>query len=140
MSGSNAHPDGRFITLINCIDGRAHPPVVAWLQDTLPAVAFIDRITAPGVDAVLAGEVRNKHANIKAQVEISINAHYSNTVVVVGHHGCAGNPVSDEEHLRQIKQSVDLVQSWNLPVRVLGLWLNKLWQVEKVVDIAPDHS
>jgi carbonic anhydrase len=132
------HPEGRFVTLINCIDGRAHPPVRAWLEANLDHVALVDRITAPGVDGVMAAGLSEKLDDIRSQVEISINAHQSNTIAVVGHHNCAGNPVPKEEHLRQIKDDVATIVAWQLPVRVIGLWVNEAWQVEKILDTAED--
>lgn len=44
----------KFVTAINCIDGRAHFPVKTWLQASFDA-EFVDRITEPGVDKLLAG-------------------------------------------------------------------------------------
>jgi hypothetical protein len=61
---------------------------------------------------------------------ISVNHHKSGVVAVVGHHDCAGNPVGKEEHVRHIRKAMDTVKSWNLGVRVLGLWVNDKWEVE----------
>lgn len=65
---------------------------------------------------------------------ISINAHHSGAIVVAGHYDCAGNPVSKEEHLRHIKRCVEVIKSWKLPVRVVGLWVNEQWEVDVVAD------
>lgn len=127
---------GNFVTMLNCMDGRAHPPVTAWLQQNLENVDFVDRITEPGIDGVLVAGSAAKLAEIRNQIDISLNAHGSRVIALVGHHDCAGNPVSREEHLRQIDQGVSLIQSWGLPVRVIGLWVNDQWQVEKVRDTA----
>jgi carbonic anhydrase len=54
--------------------------------------------------------------------------------VIVGHHDCAGNPVSKEQHLKHIKKSVEKIESWNFKViKVIGLWVNDKWKVEEVV-------
>jgi len=42
-----------FGTAITCIDGRVHPPLVAWMQ-SLFSVAYVDLITEPGPDQVVA--------------------------------------------------------------------------------------
>lgn len=135
----------KFATVINCIDGRAHPPVTDWLQTNFDHLDFLDRITDAGVDGVLAFGSAEKLAHIRKQVLISVNAHKSRLVAVVGHDACAGNPVSPTQHIRHIRRAVEIVKSWQLPVRVVGLWLNEQWQVELIVDsgepVSPDgHS
>jgi len=64
-----------------------------------------------------------------------MSAHGSTTIAIVGHDDCAGNPVSKEMHLEQIKQCVQIVSSWGLS-RILGLWVNERWEVEVVCDTA----
>jgi hypothetical protein len=56
-------------------------------------------------------------------------------VAVVGHHDCAANPVSEAQHRQNIGQAVATVKSWDLPVKVIGLWVNSDWQVEVVTPI-----
>ena len=65
---------------------------------------------------------------------ISVNAHGSRTVPVVGHSDCAGNRVPDQTHLQQISRSAELLMTWGLDVRVLGLWVNRRWTVEVICD------
>jgi carbonic anhydrase len=69
--------------------------------------------------------------SIKSRVLISVNVHGSETIVMIGHHDCAGNPVSKEEHIRQGKECVKVLQSWKLPVKnILGVWINDNWTIE----------
>ena len=56
---------------------------------------------------------------------ISISHHKSSHIVISGHFGCAGNPVSEEEHFIHIKKSVDIVNSWNLDADVIGVWIDE---------------
>ena len=123
-----------FVTAINCIDGRAHRPVRDWLKASFDA-DFVDRITEPGADKALAGGSADVLETIKQQVLISVNAHNSETVAVVGHHDCAANPVSEAQHKQDIGEAVAAVQSWDLPVQVIGLWVSSDWQVEVVFPI-----
>ena len=44
-------------------------------------------------------------------------------------HDCAANPISEDEHLIQIRTSISLIKSWNLPVKVIGLWISDQWKV-----------
>jgi hypothetical protein len=126
---------GKFVTAINCIDGRAHRPVHDWLKASFDA-EFVDRITDPGADKALASGSEDVIERIKKEVLISVNAHSSNTVAVVGHHDCAAHPVSEAQHKQDIVEAMATVTSWNLPVQVVGLWVNSEWQVEVVSPAA----
>ena len=125
---------GKFVTAINCIDGRAHRPVHDWLKASFDA-EFVDRITDPGADKALASGSEDVIERVKKEVLISVNAHNSKIVAVVGHHDCAANPVSEAQHKQDIGEAMATAQSWNLPVQVIGLWVNSQWQVEVVSPI-----
>lgn len=124
---------GKFATAIECIDGRTKKPIIDWVQQHL-SVDFVDMITEPGPDKVLLQSSPEKLADIRRKVEISINAHNSRAVVVAAHHECAGNPVSRQEHIDAVTACTTLITSWNLDVRVIGLWVNDSWQVELITD------
>jgi len=126
-----------LVTAINCIDGRVHIPVINWLKASFDA-EFVDHITEPGADKVLAGGSADVLEAVKQKVLISVNAHNSKTVAVVGHHDCAANPVSEAQHKQHIGEAVVTAQSWDLPVQVIGLWVNSEWQVEVVSPIEGD--
>ena len=63
---------------------------------------------------------------------ISTEAHGSKLVVVSGHHGCAANPGSKEEHLPQINEWVKTIHSWNIGVEVIGVWVDENWSVNQI--------
>jgi carbonic anhydrase len=71
---------------------------------------------------------------LRAKTEISVNAHHSTAIAIVGHHDCAGNPVSKDEHLAQIREAVAYARDWGFPVKVIGLYVNDRWQVEEVTS------
>lgn len=138
-------PEGRFGTAINCMDGRVQEPVAAWVKANY-SVDFVDTVTVPGPDKVLAN-ARPRRARrwrrrsglqvaeeIRSRVAISVEAHGSNVVAVAGHADCAGNPVTEKEHRRHILRAVETVRSWGFPVTVVGLWVNSNRQVEVVSD------
>ena len=125
--------DGKFGTAINCIDGRTQNPVSQWIKENY-SVDYVDMITEPGCDKALIGVHTTKMDEIKSKVEISIYAHNSSLIVIVGHHDCAGNPVSKEEHLTQIKKSINIIKSWNHLVKVVGVWVNDQWEVEQIQE------
>jgi hypothetical protein len=84
------------------------------------------------MDKVLSQGQWAETERLKEKVIISITAHSSNVVAVVGHYDCAANPVSDCEHFQDIVESIYMVKSWRLPVRVVGLWVDEFWRVHVV--------
>jgi len=123
---------GTFVTAINCMDGRTQDPVAAWFKGRFQ-VDFVDAITESGPDKLLSEQQPQACESIKRRVMISVNAHHSRVVAIVSHDDCAGNPVSKEEHLRQLAQCMDVVAGWGLKgVQILGLWVNQDWQVELI--------
>ncbi|MBI4199747.1 MAG: hypothetical protein HY535_04675 [Chloroflexi bacterium] len=127
----------RFGTAINCIDGRVQQPVAEWIKKN-HQVDFVDMVTEPGPDKALAtGDARLRDA-LRAKVQVSINAHHSRVVAIAGHHNCAANPASREEHQAQVRQGARLIASWGLPVRVVGLWVGPDWKAEAVVSLASE--
>jgi len=127
--------EASFGTAINCIDGRVQEPVAQWMRQTL-GVTYVDAITEPGPDKALTQGTMRQLEGIRDRLAVSLTAHKSVVVAVVGHHDCRGNPVSRERHLELIKKSLEVVASWGVRVRLLGLWVNEQWAVEVVADTA----
>jgi len=122
-----------FATAINCMDGRTQEPIISWAKKTFE-VDYVDAITEPGPDKILAEGPDILVESIKNRVMISVNKHGSQNVIVVSHHDCAGNPVSKEEHLDQLKKSVDVISSWELGVKIIGVWIGEDWKVNKLIE------
>jgi len=121
---------GKFGTAINCMDGRAQLPVINWMKSRY-GLDYIDMITEPGPDKMLTQGSPAQVESIKSRVLISVNAHGSQTLLITAHHDCAGNPVSREEHIRQVKECMKILQSWKLPVKnITGAWINENWTLE----------
>lgn len=120
---------GKFATSISCMDGRIQIPLTNWIKANY-SVDYVDAITEPGVDKKIAEN--ESLESIKTKVSISINAHKSALIVVSGHFDCAGNPVSDEEHKSHIKKSMDVISSWDLDVKVIGVWVDGNWNVNLI--------
>ena len=109
-----------FATSLSCMDGRVQLPMINLIKEKY-SVDFVDTITAPGIDKVIFdGNVES----IKKSVMISVSNHKSSHIVISGHFGCAGNPVSEKEHFTHIKKSVKIVNSWNLDADVIGVWID----------------
>jgi len=123
---------GRFGTAINCIDGRVQFPVANWMKKQFH-LDYIDMITEPGPDKVLAHRQLPSNDPIKAKAQLSALANGSKIMVIAGHDDCVGNPVLKEQHLSDINKAVQTIHSWNLPFeKVIGVWVNKDWKVEVI--------
>jgi len=113
------------------MDGRVQEPVIKFLKEKYK-VDFVDMITEPGIDRILAEGDKKILEEIKNKIEISIKKHESKVVAIVGHTDCAGNPVGKREHLRQIRKGKEILKSMNIEAEILGLWVNEKWGVEVV--------
>jgi carbonic anhydrase len=125
--------DKRFATAINCMDGRVQIPIIEWLKRQY-GVDYVDMITEPGPERLLAEDKdRRGIQSLRKRLEISATRHNSKLVAIVGHHDCAGNPADKETQLKQISNASKTVESWNFEVRVVGLWVDEKWEVQKVI-------
>jgi Putative carbonic anhydrase len=122
---------GTFGTAINCMDGRVQTPIADWVKMHF-SVTWVDMITEPGADGVLAHGPAHLIESIHQRAHISVQAHGSGVIVVAGHDGCAGNPVSREQHLADIRQAMRVVAGWGFPVRIVGLFVNEWGLIEEV--------
>ena len=121
--------NGKFATSVSCMDGRIQIPLTIWIKENF-SVDYVDTITEPGIDKQVADNTDLE--SIKTKVGISINKHESELIVVSGHYDCAGNPVSNEEHITQIKKGIEVISSWNLGVKVVGVWVDDTWKINTV--------
>lgn len=122
-----------FGTAVNCIDGRAQQPVWDWMR-YFCNTQYVDMITEPGVDKCLREGSPEMIDAIKTKIRLSLHGHGSNVVAVVGHYDCLINPASREKHWEDISQATEVVVSWGLAARVVGLYVNEWLTVELVID------
>jgi hypothetical protein len=122
----------KFCTAINCMDGRTQIPVIEYLNKKYDS-NFVDMITEPGPIKYLAEQDNEVIINsINSRINISISKHGSKNIAVVGHHDCAGNPISKEEQIKQILKSVEYLKSKFTDIKIIGLWVNENWEVEEI--------
>ena len=120
-----------FCTVINCMDGRTQIPVIRYLQDKF-GVDYVDSITEPGPNLILAEGKRTDLINsILARLEISMGAHNSVGIAVVGHHGCAGNPAPQDVQIAHIKKAIQFLRQ-HYKAEIIGLWVDSKWEVEEI--------
>jgi carbonic anhydrase len=115
--------EGTFGTAINCMDGRVQEPVISWMKVRY-GLDYVDMITEPGPVRLMAEADPVAIESIKRRVLISIEKHHSKVIAVAGHHDCAGNPVPKEQQKDQIKKSIELLKSWNLNAKLVGLYVS----------------
>ena len=121
--------EGKFATSVSCIDGRVQIPISNWIKENY-SVDYIDTITEPGPDKYITA---NSDLDLmKSKVKISLDYHKSELIVVSGHYNCAANPVPDDEHIALIKKCVQVISSWNLNAKVVGVWVDGSWKVNPV--------
>ena len=121
-----------FSTVINCMDGRVQQPVNQYLQVRFGA-ENVDTITEAGPNGILAKQ--EDHTTIQSifnRIEISVNAHESKGIAIVGHHDCAGNPSSKEEQIRHIRESVRFLRNEYPQMDMIGIWVDEEWKVHEI--------
>jgi len=116
-------------TCLNCMDGRVQLPVLQWIKEHYN-VDFVDVITEAGMDNVLSNQEDIRE--VLRSINISVNINKSTRLFVVGHYDCRGNPVEDHVHQEEIKSSVKRLREYWPNHEIVGLWVNKNWQVEIV--------
>lgn len=121
-----------FATCLNCIDGRVQIPVIEWITENY-GFKYVDMITKPGMDGFLSKKSSDISEIIK-EIRITIDVHNSDDIFVVGHYDCAGNPVDENTHKKQIKESVNRIKSIFNDLNVAGLWISDDFSVEPVIE------
>lgn len=131
---------GKFFTVVGCIDGRVQKPLMEFGQKKFEA-EFPDTITGPGIVKTIAHNPTPEFLeDLKSKIDISVEKHGSRGIIVDGHEECAGNVVSEEDHIRDIQDSVEVIRDM-VPgsVYVVGVWVKRSsesdeWLVEEVQD------
>ena len=136
----------KFATAFNCMDGRCQEEVRRFVCSHTDA-SHVDMVTLAGMDGILAGkrpamplDSATAIALTRFEAGVSAEGHGSKCAFVIGHAGCAGNEVSDEEHILDIRKAVETVRSWELFESVIGLMArpNGLgWSLHSISDNAP---
>ncbi|MDD3985496.1 MAG: hypothetical protein PHY59_06375 [Methanobacterium sp.] len=98
----------RFVTCLNCIDGRVQLPVIQWIMENYD-VEYVDMITTPGMDGILSDNNSNID-DIQKKIKLSITVHLTSYIFIIGHHKCLANPVTSKIHKEQIIKSVQRIK------------------------------
>lgn len=100
-----------FFTSIGCMDGRVQEPIAEYGLQNFDAI-YPDTITDAGLVAKLAksNSGDDYFESIKEKLQISVEKHKSLGIIVHGHQKCAGNPVDDEVHKKDILKAAEKVR------------------------------
>ncbi|MCX7944339.1 MAG: hypothetical protein N2746_07525 [Deltaproteobacteria bacterium] len=120
---------GKFVTAINCMDGRTQEPLIKWAKDRFGA-DYVDMINEPGPDLILISEDKNFFDYIMKKIRISTEKHGSKSLIIAAHHDCAGNPVGRERHIEFVNRSIEIARKHLPGIEVVGVYINERWEVE----------
>lgn len=126
-----------FFTSVGCMDGRVLVPVLVSGQKIF-GVKYADTITEAGLVGLLAKKnIKQSLLNsLKKKILISLEKHHSKGIIVHGHQECAGNPVADEQHkkdvLKAAKTISQLIQSNTQIIPVFVKRQDSDWAVEQL--------
>lgn len=109
-------------------------PVINYIKENYN-FDFVDMITEPGIDKVFYENNSDIINSIVNKIKISVEKHGSNVIFIAGHYDCAGNNVDDETHRKHIGESVKNIKLKFPFLKVIGLWVNNNWEVEKVSEL-----
>lgn len=117
-----------FATAVSCIDGRVQEPLLEWVRLHF-GVAYVDVVTEPGADRVMAEGDDAAYASVLHKVDVSHQSHGSRVLVLAGHHDCAANPGSPEQHERQLEAAVARLAGDRPDMTIFGVFVDSSWQV-----------
>jgi hypothetical protein len=127
-----------FVEALTCKDGRGVAPLASYVRAKWGANAVPDMDTEPGIDKILAEKSDEALTALWDKVEISLQKHGASTILVIGHHECAANPVDDATHHEHVRAAVEKVRAhaFSKPVEVIGLFVNGQWAIEEVPAVS----
>jgi len=94
----------KLAVALTCADWRLHQRKVDMNARVakLLGVDGVDLICVPGPDGMLRPERAGEWQTAVGQIKLLIGAHAPLAVVVLAHQHCAGHPVTDAEHDRDV--------------------------------------
>lgn len=120
------------------MDGRVQKAVNKYASLIFGA-EFADTVTKAGLVGLFSkADIDEEiYASVKNMILVSTDKHHSYGIIVHGHEGCAGNPVEEAQHIKDIKKSVETVKKMvkGKNVEVRGVYI-KLTPRVKVVEVS----
>ena len=132
------HSDGGqvFFTSVGCMDGRVQKPIAEFGKKKFNAL-YPDTITEAGLAGLLSKDHLDQYLveSLKNKIKISLEKHKSKNIVVSGHEDCAGNPVSESVHKKDILKTAELIRLMFPKISVIPVYVKKInnqWAVEEL--------
>lgn len=124
----------KFAAVVNCMDGRVQDAAKDYMKERY-GVNYVDVITEAGPNKILADNTDKAVVNdVKKRIEVSTHHHGAKVIALVGHFGCAGNPVSKEEQIQNLRDAKKTVESFGLGVEVILLWVGAPFEKAELVE------
>ena len=116
------------------MDGRIQDAVKNYMKERY-SVDYVDMVTEPGPNKILADNLDIPVIeNIKKRVKISVHHHGAKVVAIVGHFGCAGNPVEKEEQIGHLKKAKEMFAPQCKDAEIILLWVGQGWDKAELVE------
>lgn len=126
--------DKKFVCAINCMDGRIQDAVKNYIKEHY-RVEYVDMVTEPGPNKILAENTDLPVIeNIKKRVGISVHHHGAKVVAIVGHIGCAGNPVDKYQQIEHLKKAQQTVAGFGFQAEIILLWVGEGFEKAELVE------
>jgi hypothetical protein len=125
-----------FGCILGCMDGRTKEAAIRFMQEKF-GVRWVDMITKPGMDKILADPKSHAHhiRDIKYMLSVSVKRHGTKIVGIEAHPHCAGNPVNKQTHVDHLAASIETVESFGLGIKIVPFWVHEDWQtVEEIAQ------
>lgn len=122
----------KFCTAVTCMDGRIQLPVITYLQKRFQA-EYVDVITEAAINLVLSKQEESQLIEaILDRIRISVNAHKSESLAVVGHYDCAKNPSSEDVQRKHTLDAINFIKNRYNEIEIIGLWVGETWKVKEL--------
>jgi len=115
-----------YATAVGCMDGKVVIPVTNYAREKF-GVRFVDFPDYAGAVGELAKDLPNPEAEalLKREIQISLDKHNSQGIVVHGHAECAGNPVDDEQHKKDVIKAAQRIREMEPGVPVVPVFVER---------------
>lgn len=125
-----------FFTVVGCMDGRVQEAVAAYGKKKFGAL-YPDTITDAGIVGIVSKNPDPDYfLELQKKLNVSLDKHKSLGIIVNGHQECAGNPVDDSSHKKDIENTIKYIKILtNNRVPVSGLFVarnGKGWIAQEV--------
>lgn len=126
-----------FFTSVGCMDGRVQEPILTFGKLQFD-VEFADTITEAGLVGLLAKNSVDSCLldSIKEKILISLKKYHSKGIIIHGHQECAGNPVEDKQHKKDVLKTAQTIGALiQKDIQIIPVFVKrskKGWAVEKL--------